>query len=240
VFSPHLSQHEKVVMGLQMSSAGLVSKQWQREQVGIPDSAAMDEEIIGEAVQDAVIGTFLQGLATAADPAAVEQQAVDYVNAKPSQQIPAPPGPGPGLPPGPQGPQIAAPGPPAGAAAMAPVPAPPGAPAPEAAIAPAAGAGAGATNIVTLDQAMTALLALQGVAGQVFLVGETVETGQTDDAVEISVTDPADRQVIKAGVQFEVVFHVVQGEPQEEYLEATPGADPRAGGAEPDLAALGV
>jgi hypothetical protein len=87
---------------------------------------------------------------------------------------------------------------------------------------------------------MTALLALQGVAGQVFLVGEIVETGQTDDAVEIAVTDPADRQTIKAGVQFEVVFHVVQGEPQEQYLEATPGGDPRAGGTEPDLAALGV
>jgi hypothetical protein len=246
VFSPHLSQHEKVVMGLQMSSAGLVSKQWQREQVGIPDSAAMDEEIIGEAVQDAVIGTFLQGLATAADPAAVEQQAVDYVNAKPSQQIPAPPGLPPGAGPGgPTGampapgmpPQIAAPGQPAGAAAMPPPPAgsPEGLPV-EAPPAPGAGGG----NIVTLDQAMTALLALQGVAGQVFLVGEIIETGQTDDAVEISVTDPADRQTIKSGVPFEVVFHVVQGEPQEEFLEATPGADPRSGGAEPDLAALGI
>src|SRR2546430_10427815 len=50
-----LNMHEKVVMGLQMGGAGLVSKQWQRNQVGIPDSEAMAEEIVGEVIEDAVI-----------------------------------------------------------------------------------------------------------------------------------------------------------------------------------------
>jgi hypothetical protein len=106
--------------------------------------------------------------------------------------------------------------------------------------APAAPGAGGGNNVVTVDQAMAALLAVQGVAGKVFLVGEIVVEGQTDDAVEISVTDPADRQTIKAAVPFEVAFQVIQGEPAEEFIEVTPGSDPRAGGTEPDLAALGV
>lgn len=222
VFSPHLSMHEKIVMGLQMAGAGLVSKQWQREQVGIPDSQAMDEEIIGEAVQDGVIGAFLQGLANAADPAMVEQQAVNYVNARPSQSLPPVS-------------QLAAPAPPpSGAAAAAAMPAPPaGVPAPAEAAPVAAGAG-----IITLDQALATFLSLDGIQGRVFLVGEIVDRGETDDTVEVSVTEPGDRQTIRDQVQMPLAFQVVQGEPAEEFVEVTPGSDPRAGGTEPDMAAL--
>jgi hypothetical protein len=247
VFSPAVGMHEKLIISLQAQGAGLTSKKHGREQIGIPDSDQMEEEIFNEQIDAAVLGAIVQSLTdpTYQGAEAANAQAGEYLAAKPSQTPPMlpppglppgapPPGPPGSAPPGPS--QIGAPVTPS-AAPMPPPPAgmPQGMPV-EAPAAPGAGGG----NIVTLDQAMTALLALQGIAGQVFLVGEIIETGQTDDAVEIAVTDPADRQTIKSGVQFDVVFHVVQGEPQEQFLEATPGADPRSGGAEPDLAALGV
>jgi hypothetical protein len=55
VFMPYLDMHTKVVIGLQLAGAGLVSKKWQRENVGIPDSEAMDEEIVLETIQDAAL-----------------------------------------------------------------------------------------------------------------------------------------------------------------------------------------
>lgn len=229
VFSPHMSMGEKIVMGLQMSAAGLVSKQWQREQVGIPDSQAMDEEIVAEQVQDAVIGYALQSL-DPSNPSATEDAAMAYIDGKPSQTPPmtAPPQPGMTLP------EAGAPGlPPSGGPGAAPPPAPP-----TSVEAPAApGAGAGVTSI---DMAMSALLAIMDIRGRVFLVGEIVDRGETDDTVEIAVTEPDDRQAIRDNVQFEVAFTVIETEPLEEFVEVTPGGDPRTGGAEPDLAALAV
>jgi hypothetical protein len=192
VFSPAVGMHEKLIISLQAQGAGLTSKKHGREQIGIPDSDAMEEEI------------FTPPMPT------------------------GPVAPGPMAPPS----QIGAPASPGGAAPTPPPPA--------SAEAPAAPGAGGGTPVVTIDQAMSAVLAVQGIVGKVFLVGEIVVEGQTDDAVEISVTDAADRQTIKNSVQFEVAFQVIQGEPAEEYVEVTPGADPRAGGAEPDLAALGV
>src|SRR5207248_1071419 len=47
-FSPLIDVSAKLVMNLQMVGAGLASKQYARDQVGIPDSVAMDEEIFNE------------------------------------------------------------------------------------------------------------------------------------------------------------------------------------------------
>jgi hypothetical protein len=233
VFSPAVGMHEKLIISLQAQGAGLTSKKHGREQIGIPDSDAMEEEIFNEQIDAAVLGAIVQSLTdpTYQGAEAANQQASEYLAARPSQTPPMPTGP---VAPGPMAPpsQIGAPASPGGAAPTPPPPA--------SAEAPAAPGAGGGTPVVTIDQAMSAVLAVQGIVGKVFLVGEIVVEGQTDDAVEISVTDAADRQTIKNSVQFEVAFQVIQGEPAEEYVEVTPGADPRADGAEPDLAALGV
>lgn len=225
VFQPHMGAHEKLVMMLQAMQARLVSRKHAQENIGISDTTAMEEEIVGEQFADAITG-FIVGSLDPNNPDASVDAANTYINTgeppKPSQTPPS------GLPP------IAAPGPSVpGAAATA--PAPPGLPEAAAPAPPAAGAGA---NIVPLDLAQSALQSLQGIVGKVFLVGEIVDREETDDAVEIAVTEPADRQTIKTGVQFEVAFTVVDGEPAEVFVEVTPGADPRPGGTEPDLAAL--
>jgi len=62
IFQPLMDLQTKTVMGLQLRGAGLVSKQWMREQVGIPDSQAMEDEIVAETIGDAVIGFLLQSL----------------------------------------------------------------------------------------------------------------------------------------------------------------------------------
>jgi len=77
VFSPALSMHEKVVMGLQMAGGGLVSKKWQREQAGIPDNEAMEEEIFQEAITEAVLGSMLQSFQQAPDDTQVEKIEAD-------------------------------------------------------------------------------------------------------------------------------------------------------------------
>lgn len=73
VFSPALSMHEKVVMGLQAAGGGLVSKKWQREQMGIPDNEAMEEEIFGEAITEAALGALLQSFSQQPDSTQVEK-----------------------------------------------------------------------------------------------------------------------------------------------------------------------
>ena len=121
VFSPALSMHEKVVMGLQAAGGGLVSKKWQREQMGIPDNEAMEEEIFGEAIRESVLGGMLQQFTQAPEPSNVEQVEKDafglLMGATPSEphpltQIGAPPGGlaapgGAGSPGGPGSPSIA-------------------------------------------------------------------------------------------------------------------------------------
>ena len=226
VFAPHLSMHEKIVMGLQMAGAGLVSKQWQREQVGIPDSQAMDEEIYGEAITDAVLGFYI-GALDPSNPEVTEQQGTQYINGgggggpiDPAAAAPPPllgmSGPADVLPPG----AIPAPGPaaPAGAA-PAPAPAPQG---------------------VVLDQAVSVFQQAQGVVGRVFLVGEIVQTGRTEEEVEVAVTDPADKNTLTAAVPFELAFTVVTDVPGEPHIEVTPGAQPLQAGEEPTLEEIGV
>jgi len=91
---------------------------------------------------------------------------------------------------------------------------------------------------ITLDRAVAAFGALQGIRGKVYLVGEIVDTGTTPDAVEVAVTDAADRQVIADGVGLPVRIHVVPGEPSEPFVEVTPGSEPRVGGGEPSIESL--
>jgi hypothetical protein len=77
VFSPALSMHEKIVMGLQAAGGGLVSKKWQREQMGIPDNEAMEEEIFQEAVTEAVLNGMLQTFTQQPDETQVEKVEAD-------------------------------------------------------------------------------------------------------------------------------------------------------------------
>ena len=232
VFSPHLSMHEKIVMGLQMGGAGLVSRQWQREQVGIPDSQAMDEEILGEQIQDAVFGAILGTLDPANMDAAAdaEAQGVRYLAGEKSGPVPvgnlggAAPFPIPGA------------APQALPAGMPPTAAPP----------PPQGAGPGAAGLsgpkaVTLDEAVAAFQTVADVQGRVFLVGEIVTQGQTVDDIEVAVTVAADKQTISAALpEFAgMLFFVdVEAEPREQFIEVTPGSDPSQGGAEPTLEEL--
>ncbi|MHB8742571.1 MAG: hypothetical protein ACYC9L_05535 [Sulfuricaulis sp.] len=83
VFSPAISPHEKLVMWLQAKGAGLVSDRYVREQVGIPDSEAMVEEIYAESVEKAVLGFYLNHLNQ--DPSqenakTAEDEAFAYLN----------------------------------------------------------------------------------------------------------------------------------------------------------------
>jgi hypothetical protein len=108
---------------------------------------------------------------------------------------------------------------------------PPGSPPPSPIGAPAAGSAAGAAPGspasaapaagVTIQNALDAFKNVQ-LAGQAFLVGEIAATGSTADAVEIAITDPADKQPLSAAATFPVIFHTVAGEPSEQHVEITP------------------
>jgi hypothetical protein len=253
VFSPYIGLHEKLVMNLQAMGGGLVSKQYARDQIGIPDSEAMDEEMLGEAVTDGVLGAiiaaFQQTGADAASAMDAEEQALAWLNGQ-TGGVGAPVAAPASLP--------AAGASPAGAAAggggaggipfgpIAPgapgqvgAPAlflPPGSPQPEPSVPP--GAPQTAAGGVVLDEAVTAFQSLQGVSGRVFLVGEIVQAGQTEDDIEVAVTEPGDRQVIADGLpQYAGLlhFHHVEAEPVEPHIEVTPGAEPTQGGGSGNL-----
>jgi hypothetical protein len=66
------------------------------------------------------------------------------------------------------------------------------------------------------------------LAGRAWLVGEIAATGSTADAVEIAVTDDADKAVLQAAASFPTVFHHVAGEPQEQSVEIVSSAQPVA------------
>lgn len=229
VFSPHLDQHTKVIMGLQMAAGGLVSRQYQREQVGIYDSEAMDEEILAEQVRDIYLeglkqSVIAQGATEEAALAATAQgvrygeKAPEGASALPSfltQPTAGPPGPGnapPGLAPG---------GLPALPAGPPPQPGAPGAP-----VQPEAPAG-----VVGLEQAIQAFQSLE-LVGQAFLVGEIVQQGQTDDEVEVRLTARDDLAAVRS-VPFPVDARVVPEPPTEPNVEVTPGASPVTAGEEP-------
>lgn len=243
VFMPHLGMHEKIVMGLQMAGGGLVSRQWQREQVGIPDSQAMEEEILSEAVQDMVLGAIaaqMQQEPTPENAQQAEQAGHAYLaggggggggTPSPHPLLNA----GAGAPPGvlPIGFSTSPGGGPGGA------PPEPGAPPPPA---PVPGPPNEDGRFITLQDAQMAFQGLQGIQGQVFLIGEVVARGQTDDDLEVAVTVPDDRQQIANQLRQyagRLSFHIIEGEPSEAFIEVTPGAAPRAGESEdPELAAL--
>lgn len=233
VFMPYIDMHTKVVIGLQLAGGGLVSRQWQREQVGIPDSEAMDEEIVSEAIQDAVLSLLVQSI-TGENADQVEGQAQDYIEGTPHPLLGLNP---PSLPNAPGaastsgGPPVASL--PGGGQLMSPaLQQPPGSPPPVGAPPPT---GQPAGQPVTIDQAAQQIQQIQGLQGRVFLIGEIVATGSTADTVEVAVTAPDDRDLIARSVSFPVKFVVVQGEPKEQYLEVTPGTQmPTVQGAAPE------
>ena len=95
---------------------------------------------------------------------------------------------------------------------------------------------------VTIDDAIGMFQRVEGTEGRIFLVGEIVALGQTD-TLEVALTDLSDRQAIMDAVPMlhgMVSFTKVDGEPDEPFIEVTPGQEPRAGGQEPDLAAAGI
>lgn len=238
IFAPALNPHEKLVMNLQGLGAGLWSKKYVREQHGMPDNDAMVDEIFVEAAEDGVLGAFLmalQGEPTPENAEAVEKQAAGYLAGR-TAGMPAPGAPHPmaaqmtgeptalpaGAPPG------APPGAPQGAPPGA---APPGGP-PPAAGAPPAGPPQG-TQEINVNEAIAAFQQLQGITGKVFLVGEIVERGATDQDVEVMVTEPNDRQTIASQLpQYagRLTFHVISGQPNERFVDVTPGATPNQPG----------
>ena len=271
IFSPHLDLHNKLIMNLQAMGAGLVSKEHARNQMGIPDSEAMDEEILQERIQDIImmgLEAEMTAAPTAETAAGVESKGLAYIGGEQIKTVPPggiPPGP-PGAPPG--APPGMPPGAPPGGGGGMPIgtfpggegqfatPAlrlPGGAPVPESAQAPGAAAmppggmpGAqpevpepGSPDMITLDQVTSEFQSLQGISGQIFLVGEIVQ-GQTNDDIEVAITEPADKQTImdQSSLSTRIVFHAVQGEPSEEHIEVTPGAAGEHKGEEPDLSGL--
>lgn len=252
VFSPHMAAHEKVIMGLQMAGAGLVSKHWQREQAGISDSEAMQEQIVQEAIEDGVLGFILQSLQSAAENGpemaqGAEQRAFAFIEGRkvpPAMGAgagPAPPAPGPAGPPGmgaPSSPPVPPGGPTAGALPPGPPPGPEGAPPamPEASVAQPVPGQDG--NGYTLDEVVQDFQSLEGLEGRVFLIGEIVSEQFARD-LEVAVTVGGDRQRIVQQLpeyRADTTFRVVPGEPRERFVEVTPGADPTPGG--PDMVDL--
>lgn len=238
VFSPAMQQHEKLVMVLQARGAGLVSKAYSREQIGIADSNAMEEEMIAETVSDAVIGAALNSLQQ--DPSADNAQQVEQ---RAFAQLQGATGPPPAE-------QQGQPGSPLMLQNMpppsAPGAAPPGAASPAPAGQPPLPAGVGSApalppgpptgqsqsdRTVTVDQVAQAVSGAQ-VAGKVFIVGELAVRGQTDGDIELAVTVPDDRDPLAQALgdlRARTTFHVVAKEPSEPHLDVTPGAPAQAG-----------
>ena len=245
VFMPYLDMQQKVVIGLQLAGAGLVSRKWQQENVGIPDSEAMDEEIVSEAIQDAVLKLIVTSITDPESAHAAEGQADSYIEGgnQPhpltTMQPPMVPPGVPGAPPPAGPPGAAPPGGPAfggqpggtGATVAPPLPLPPGAPAPGSTPGGLAPGGAPPTHGTVqgqykLDQVIQQFQSLQGVSGRIFLVGEIVQTGSTSDTINVDITDTSDRDVISRGVQLPMQIKVVPKEPSEPYIEVTPGVNP--------------
>lgn len=231
VFSPAMNQHEKLVMWLQAKGGGLVSDRFIRNQIGVPDSEAMDEEILGEQIQQGVMQFMLAQLSDPSQAQQIEEQGIAYIEGTKLEHAPPTPhpllnvpgGPGGAAPggPSPGGPPIATE--PGGGQLMSPaLQLPPGSPAPQSgappAAAPAPGGSAPSAGGVSVDQAMAAFQGVQ-LQGRAWLVGEIVAKGSTSGPVEIAVNNPADQAALKSAAKFPVVFHRVSGEPQEQSVE---------------------
>jgi len=211
VFNPAMSMHDKLVMNLQAMGAGLVSKEHSRNQMGIPDSEAMDEEIMAEKITEGVLAAYLMELQQDPSPEnaqVVEAEAVEYLSGDD--------GPHPLL--AKQMPQMM-PGQPS-----APNGAPTGASMPMPAQASPDGQPQAAAFTVESVQLMLEAVPFNG---RVFLVGQIVD-GPVNDEVEISVTDPTDRQLIVQNapeLDGRVIFHVIRSEePAEDFVEVQQAA----------------
>lgn len=270
IYNPHLDPQQKLVMVLQALGGGLVSLKYAREQIGIPDSEAMEEEILGETIQRGLIEGVLQQLQQASpeDASMLEQQIQGIIEGRPVT-IPGPPLPAlPGLapadigglggngqpaptgPPGGQLPQMpgavlpqmpGAPPPPGAPTPGGPAPGgppggfPPGAVGPEAMF--GAPEGPPEQGPLTVDAAIGIFNGLEGIAGRVFLVGQIVQAG-TADVVELALTNRGDRQTIADQVPElagQLRFHVVPDEPDEPWIEVTPGVEPTPGGGQSSI-----
>lgn len=229
VFGPYIDQHGKLVMALQAQGAGLTSKAFGREQIGISDSAAMQEEIVEEALDDAVVGAIIQAMQEPT-PAAADNalgQAVGYLEGNTGPVRARPPGAQltpPAAPAGANGPQFASL--PGGGQVSAPaLPLPPGAALAKAgAPAGAAPQGPGGTSpapagtTITLPLAQAQLGKAQ-LQGRAWLVGQIVQEGATTGPVEVAVTDNADKQTLADAARFPITFHLVAGKPKEQSVE---------------------
>jgi hypothetical protein len=233
VFSPYMNEHDKLIMGLQGLGAGLFSKSYVREQVGVSDNDAMVEEIVAEALDDGIVGMLIQQLQ--AEPTPENEQNIEQqVNAYLAAATPGPAGPphpllaaGPGAQAG-TPPTGAPPGP------GGPPPGPQGAPTPQATPQQAPGP-QGGPQPVSVAEAISAFQAVQGIQGKVYLAGEIVVRGQTSGDIEVFLTVAADRQTLSQGLpQYagRLVFHSTVGEPKERFIDVTPGAPAQPGGAE--------
>lgn len=238
-FQPMLNFHEKLVAGLQAAGGGLVSKRWQRDQLGISDNNAMQEEILGEMQTEqqlaALMGMAQQGQVT---PDQVEQAFLRMEKGGtaglPIGPSPAMMGPGagampPSLPPMPPGGPLptpsAGPTPPGGQTlpiAQNPGEGPPGEPAGMPTPPESAPQGA-----FTLSGAIGDFSHIKKLKGRVFLVGEIVQKGATDGPVEVSITDKIDKSTIVNGLPDEyhgkIRFHIALKEPTEQHVEVGPG-----------------
>ena len=223
VFQPYIGAHEKLVMGLQALSGGLVSKRYVREQIGIPDSTAMEEEIFTERIEEGVLAAGLEAMTqAAANPEQIEADGLGFLEGTA--------GPAPASPLG-------------GAASPMPMLPPGAAPMmgslPTAGPPPSQGAEPGpaesSSKTVTLDDAVAAFQTVH-TEGRVFLIGEIVQRGSTTDDIEVAVTNPADRETLSKGLpQFAgmLFFTVVEETPREQFVEVTFGADASPQGTEP-------
>lgn len=233
-FSPLIGADAKLVMSLQMIGAGLASKQYGRDQVGIPDSVAMDEEIFNETIDGAILQAYVQAMTepTPEGGQAAQEKAGSYLEGLAVASV-APPAPHPLLTAPASAPGAGGaspfPGGGPGEVSASPLPLPQGAAVSSQAGAPpgAAASPAPASGGVTVQDAMQAFASVQ-LAGKAWLVGQIAAEGQTADAVEVAITDDADRQPLQAAATFPVVFHRTSGEPQEQSVEIVATAQPVA------------
>lgn len=237
IFSPALNQHEKLVMWLQGLGGRLVSKGYVRNQIGIPDSEAMVEEIFSETIEEAVLGALAQEIQAQPNPQqldTVEQQGYALLQgltnppavARASAPMPSPsPAPGGG---GPGGPPVGPIAPGAPGQAISPALAlPPGSPPPGQAPPGAAPSAPNPPqgNGVKLPDVVQALSGVQ-FSGRVYLVGEIVQQGQTSGDIEFALTDQSDQSAVQQALpQYaaQLVFHIVKGKPSEPSVEVGQG-----------------
>lgn len=229
VFSPHMDDHEKLVMGLQGLGGGIFSKKHVREQLGIADNDAMVEEILSEQLEDGVLQAIVAKLQQDPSPdnaQQLEKQVVSVIDGVPLPTVAGAPHPllGAGPPAGPAGPPTPG-GAPGGQSPFGPLPGggqtqapplalPPGSPLPQAPGTPAPGAAPVAGGPITVQDALAAFSQVP-LQGKAWLVGEIAAKGQTNDVVEIAVTVKADELSLKNAAQFQMLFHVVSGQPAE-------------------------